>query len=276
MNTNQGDNSTLPLTQDIKHVYTLSLIITLLTAVASVAGLIYQNTLYPTAELREAFLANDVVTLFIGLPILLVSTWLSKRGKLLGLLLLPGALFFILYNYLVYSLAMPLSLTFIMYPALVMLSLYTLFFDLLHKIDGQDLKERLTGHVKERFGGSVLVGLGLLFLLRAAFILFNAFTSQSLITKTEFALNTTDFLASPIWIICGVLLWKHKEFGYITGLGMLFQGSMLFIGLIIFMLIQPLLTAASFPLVDIIVVALMGMICFVPFVLFMRGVQKVS
>jgi len=275
MKTNHKSHGFLPLKKDIGQLYSPALLITLLTAIASVAGLIYQSTIYPTTELRESFLTNDVITLFIGLPILLTSMRLSKRGKLVGLLLLPGALFFVLYNYLTYSLAMPPSLIFIIYPFLVMLSLYALF-DLLLKIDGIKLMHHLAGHISERFSGGVLVGLGLLFFLRAASILFSALTGQSAIPKTEFALNTTDFLTSPIWIICGVLLWKNKEFGYVTGLGMLFQGSMLFIGLIILMLIQPLLTAASFPLIDIVVVFLMGMVCFIPFVLFLRGAQKAS
>jgi len=275
MKTNHKSHGFLPLKKDIGQLYPPALLITLLTVIASVAGLIYQSTIYPTAELRESFLTNDVIILLIGLPILLISMWLSKRGKLVGLLLLPGALFFVLYNYLTYSLAMPPSLIFIIYPLLVMLSLYTLF-DLLRKIDGRKLKHHLAGHISERFSGGILIGLGLLFFLRAASILFSALTGQSAIPRTEFALNTTDFLTSPIWIICGVLLWKDKEFGYVTGLGMLFQGSMLFIGLIILMLVQPLLTAASFPLIDIVVVFLMGMVCFIPFVLFLRGAQKAS
>ena len=94
-----NENGSLPLKKEIGQLYTLALIIALLAVIASIAGLVSPNTIYPTAELRESFLANDVTTLFIGLPILLASMWLSRRGKLLGLLLLPGALFFILYNY---------------------------------------------------------------------------------------------------------------------------------------------------------------------------------
>jgi hypothetical protein len=58
----------------------------------------------------------------------------------------------------------------------------------------------------------------------------------------------------------------------VAGLGLLFQGSMLFIGLIIFLLLQPLLTSAPFSIVDVIVVLVMGLICFIPFGLFVRGV----
>ena len=73
-------------------------------------------------------------------------------------------------------------------------------------------------------------------------------------------------------VVGGVLLWRRKAFGYVVALGLLFQASMLFIGLIVFLLVQPFLTAAPFALVDIVVVSILGMICFVPFALFVRGV----
>jgi hypothetical protein len=59
-------------------------------------------------------------------------------------------------------------------------------------------------------------------------------------------------------------------------LGLLFQASMLFIGLIAFLLIQPVLTDAPFSLTDVLVVAVMGLVCFVPFGLFVRGVTASS
>jgi len=49
------------------------------------------------------------------------------------------------------------------------------------------------------------------------------------IAETELALHISDFLITPAWIIGGVLLWRRKEFGYVIGLGLLFQASMLFI-----------------------------------------------
>lgn len=47
---------------------------------------------------------------------------------------------------------------------------------------------------------------------------------------------------------------------------------MLFIGLIIFLLLQPFLTAAPFALVDVLVIFALGLICFIPFGLFVRDV----
>jgi hypothetical protein len=47
---------------------------------------------------------------------------------------------------------------------------------------------------------------------------------------------------------------------------------MLFIGLIMLLLLQPALTDAPFVLTDVITVSVMGLICFIPFGLFVRGV----
>jgi hypothetical protein len=58
----------------------------------------------------------------------------------------------------------------------------------------------------------------------------------------------------------------------VAGLGLLFQASMLFVGLIFLLLLQPFLTAAPFAPVDVIVVSILGLICFVPLGLFARGV----
>ncbi|MEN8118642.1 MAG: hypothetical protein ABFS16_16785 [Bacteroidota bacterium] len=251
--------------------YALSLVVAILMAAASVAGLLYQETLYPTDELVRAFLPNDVVVLLIGLPILLVSMWLTWRGRLIGLLFWPGALFFVLYNYIIYLFAMPFNVEYLLDLALVTLSLFSLI-GLLTCINGGLVRQRLTDAVPERLSGGILAGLGSLFFVRSISTMVNAHISQITITGTELALLSTDFLVAPAWIVGGILLWQRKQFGYVSGLGLLFQASMLFVGLIIVLVLQPFMTGAPFPLIDVIVVFVMGFICFVPFLLFIRGV----
>ena len=90
------------------------------------------------------------------------------------------------------------------------------------------------------------------------------------------ALNTADFLITPAWIIGGVLLWRRSPYGYVTSLGLLFQASMLLVALIAFLLLQPILTDAPFAPADVLVIATMGLVCFVPFVLVLRGVVSAS
>lgn len=49
---------------------------------------------------------------------------------------------------------------------------------------------------------------------------------------------------------------------------------MLFVGLLAVFLLQPWLTDAPFPLGDFAVVLAMGMVCFVPLGLYLRGVVR--
>ena len=264
---------TLPVRYDLKLGYLFSLLIAMLTAIASIASLLYPNDIYPTEELRQTFIANDIVNLFIGLPILLGSMWLARRGKLIGLLFWPGALFYGLYNYLVYLFGMPFNVMFPLYLAIVTLSIYTTI-GLVASIEGEVVKQRLNGRVPERFAGGVLIGFGILFMIRVIVVMANALASQTSIAGVELGLLVADFIVSGALMIGGALLWRRQALGYVGGTGLLFQASMLFIGLIAFLFLQPLLTEAPFLLTDVVVVFVMGLICFIPFAFFVRGVIK--
>jgi len=229
--------------------------------------------MYPSEELVLAFVPNDIVNLVIGLPILLVSMWLTTRKKLLGLLFWPGAIFYVLYNYLIYVLAMPINLEFLLNLIIITMSAYVLA-DLLAHIDRTSVRKQLSGKVPERLAGGVLTGLGVLFSLRVFIIFIGAIINKNPLTETEMALNISDFLISPASVIGGILLWRRKGFGYVSGLGLLFQQSMLFIGLISILILQPLIIDVSFAMNDLIVVFVMGLVCFIPFFLFARGVSS--
>jgi hypothetical protein len=271
MNTDRERGSRLPTRHNLKMAYALSFIIAIVMAAASLGGLVYGADLYPTDDLLQALVPTDIVNLVLGLPILLGSIWLARRGKLIGLLLWPGALLFVLYNYLAYVLVVPFNVAFLLDLALVTLSAYTLI-GLVASIDGESVQRRLAGAVPERVAGGIVAGLGLLFTLRAIGVLAGALASQTSMAETELAPNVADLLIAPAWVIGGVLLWRREAFGYVSGLGLLFSVSMLFIGLIVFLLVQPFLTAAPFALVDVVVVLILGLIGFVPFALFVRGV----
>ena len=268
---NQGHERSLPIRRSLTLAYVLSCLVAVLMATASIAGLVDAPSVYPRDELARTFVSNDVANLIIGLPSLLGAMWLARRGKLVGLLCWPGALFYVLYNYCVYVFAMPLNVAFLLHLSLVASSVYAII-AVVASIDGIAVRQRLTGAVPEKVSGAVLAGLGLLFFLQSIGAFCGPLISGTAIGATDRALHATDFLASPAWVIGGVLLWQRKELGYVVGLGLLFQASALFIGLIIFLLLQPLLTSAPFALIDVLVVFLLGLICFIPFVLFVRGV----
>jgi hypothetical protein len=267
---NSNHKNVLPIKRSLKPIYILSFIVAALVAVSSLAGILYQSKIYTSNELLTNFLSNDVVNLLIGLPIILGSMFLTMRKKLIGLLLWPGALFFVLYNYLIYVLAMPFNLAFLLDLVLVTFGLYTII-ALVASVDGESIKTKLSGKVHEKISGIILAGMGILFLFQAGGVMIVALANQTSITVMELALHVSDFLYSPALTIGGILLLRRKNFGYVSGLGLLFQLCMLFIGLIMFLIIQAVLMITPFPLVDVVVISIMGLIGFVPFALFVRG-----
>jgi len=240
-------------------------------AAVSIGGLLYPSTFYPTSDLLQSFLTNDLVTLFVGPLILLGSMWLTHRDKLVGLLCWPGALLYIIYNYIAYIFGTPFSLFTFAYLALVLLSTYNIL-DLLKSIDTKSVQERLSTGVPVRTAGLVLVVFGVLFTVRATGMIAEASRDQTVLPSSEIGVLIADILMSMLWIAGGVLLLRRRPLGYVSGLGLLFVASILFISLIMFLLLQPFLTDAPFVLVDVIVVFIMGLICFIPFGLLVRKV----
>lgn len=166
---------TLPLKRDLTLAYRTSLLIALLMVVVSAGGLAWGSTsLYGVDQDRAlgvsastagvlvpGFLIQDVFNLAIGLPILVGVLWLARRGSLIGLLLWPGALFYLVYTYVHYLVGAPFSALFLGYVAIVALSAYTTI-GLVASIDCDTARQRLAGAVRPRLVGGVLVGLALL------------------------------------------------------------------------------------------------------------------
>jgi hypothetical protein len=269
---NNSPSHSMPVTHDLAIDYLLSIIVAVLMGILSLVGVLLPAGIYPSEELILSFMVNDIVNLVIGMPFLLGSLWLTRSGRLVGLLLWPGALLYVLYNYIAYVVGIPFSLITAAYLVLVLLSGY-LIFDLLRKIDSQAVQEQLSGKVAEKICGWILVGFGVLFIFRAISMFAGGSINQGTLPITEIGILIADIAVSILWTAGGVLLLRGKPLGYTSGLGLLFGASMLFVGLILLLLLQPVFTGAPLGLVDILVVFVMGLVCFIPFGLFLRGIK---
>ena len=267
-------SANLPVVRGLTLAYASSLIIALLMAITSVAGLLSGPSLYPTEEMLLFNLPTDLFTLVVGLPILLGSMWLARRNKLLGLLCWPGALLYVLYIHIAYAISVPFNVLFLAYVALVALSAYTTI-GLVASIDAEAVRQRLAGFVPERLAGGILFGLAILFSLMSLAQIITALTSLTPDYLLAYPVWIADFaVVAPAWLIGGLLLWQRKALGYVAGAGLLLVGSMLFVGIIFVMAFPAVYTASPVDLTGIIFVLVMGLICFVPFALFVRGIVK--
>jgi hypothetical protein len=169
-------------------------------------------------QIAQAALAQDALSLVAGLPILLGSLWLARRGSLIGLLLWPGALFYVLYSYALYL----VSALFLPYLALVAVSAYTTI-GLVASVDGEAVRQRLAGVVPARTVGGILVGLALLTLAQdAGGAVVTALAGGAPVAPLAQHVWIVDLAVEvPAVLVGGVLLWRREALGYVAGAGLL-------------------------------------------------------
>jgi hypothetical protein len=196
--------------------YALSGLVAVSLAVSSVAGLLVgQRGLYGSDPATlPAFLGQDAISLVVGLPLLLGSLWLARRGSLRGLLLWMGALFYAAYSYTFYVLGAPFGPLFPAHVAIVAASLYALIC-LLVSIDAGAARARFSDRAPTRLIGGFLVAMALLFAQKwvAAIVATLAGgATPGMVERDVWALDLTVLL--PAMAAGGVLLWRRRPWGY--------------------------------------------------------------
>jgi len=279
-------STSLPVKRDLTLAYALSLVVALVMAGGSAAGFVLGSAgLYgvdPKLALGVApstagvlvpgFLAQDAINLVLGLPILLGSLWFARRGSLIGLLLWPGALFYVLYTYALYLIGAPFNTLFLPYVALVAVSAYTTI-GIVVSIDGEQVRRRLAGVVPARTVGGILVGLAFLTLAQdAGGAVVTALAGGAPIDPVAHRVWIVDLAVEvPAMLVGGVLLWRRETLGYVAGAGLLLQFGLTPTGLAAIMALQPFLTAEPFDAGTIVGLLIFSAVCFATLTFFVRG-----
>jgi hypothetical protein len=263
-----------------------SLFAGLLMGGASIAGLILgSSTLYGDVKtaigatpstaglLVPGLLGHDVFNLLVALPLLLATAWLAWRGSLLGVLLLPGVLVYVLYTYTIYVISAPFSVLFLAYVSLVALGGFTTI-GLVTAIDSTAIRRRLAGAIPARILGGLLVVLGLLTVAQdATGALVTALGNGDSATPLARPVWAADLaIEAPLMLIGGLMLWRRRTLGYIAGAGLLLQYGLTPLALATSMVLQGLLTAAEVNVATVTVLLAFVIVCFGPIALFARGV----
>lgn len=269
----QKSSTPLPIMGDLAIYLKMTWMIATIMLISAISSIFFKSAIYPTEELMRSFLANDIVNILIGIPVIIIPIRLIKSTKLIGLLLLPGALLFVLYNYLIYLLSLSFSFLYILYLLIFLLSGIVLY-KLLKDMDIMTIKGSISEVISNRWLSALLILFGMMFLFRAGIKIGNHFIGKAFLLNTEIALNIADIVFSLIWISCGIALLRRKPLGYVSSLGLLFQLCMLFVGLILVLIIQPIIMGELLPFVDLIVLAIMSLIVNVPFYILMKALRS--
>jgi hypothetical protein len=177
-------------------------------------GLYHYDTVSSVAQMQ----GNDLITLVVGLPLLVVSTWLALSGSLRGRLLLAGTLGFFLYTYMSMAMLTSYNALFLVYVALFTLSLYAFILSML-SFDLVDLPRHFSPCLPHGWIAGVLFAVGgFLLLAWLSRIISPLLQNQTpaLENTTTLVIQTMDLsLIVPLAILSGILLLRHSAWGYL-------------------------------------------------------------
>lgn len=214
-----------------KPAYMLSVVIAVLAVVASAGGLFVDNVYRDNALVTTAFRGNDVVTLFIAVPLLLVALWLSMRGSQRGRLVWLGLLMYMLYNYVFYLYGTAFNVLFLVYVALLTLSIYALIFGLAH-LDAQEIAQQFRARTPIRWISGFMLFfallLGGLWVAQSLRFVATGQVPQDVVqtghpTAVVYATDLT--LLMPALVLGAALLWQRRAWGYIVSSIMMIKAT---------------------------------------------------
>jgi len=145
-----------------KKIYIFSILIALFSALTSIGGLLLPGMYRDNLFVKTTWLGNDAVTLFIAVPILVAALVYSAKGSSTGELIWMGMLDYMLYNYAFYLFGAAFNVFFLMYAALLALSIIALIFGLTNlDVNGISQQFRKDAPVKWIGGYFIFVASGL-------------------------------------------------------------------------------------------------------------------
>jgi hypothetical protein len=263
-----------PVRSDLKPVQVNTFILVILVAGVSIAGMVYPHKIYPDTETSLAFIPTDLLNLVLGIPVILFSTFLTQKQRLIGLLFYPGALFYVTYIYTTYLLGLPPGILFIPYLALVALSILTIFM-LFYRMENRQIRERLKGHVPLKSAGYIILIIACLIVIYQVYSIIMSLMQDVQVDRVTIAQWIDDLaVGSPALLATGMWMIKRKDSGYLAGTGALLLLCILFIGLIPVMIVEGSISGTPVNFLDILIISVSSLICLVPFTLFVMGIVR--
>jgi hypothetical protein len=166
------------------------------------------------------FMAADIVTLVVAIPLLVISTLLYRRGSQKGGLLLSGTLAYFLYNYGSVAYGSMYNNLFLVYVAIFSASLFGLIV-VLTSFDVSMLPNRFSARLPRRGISLFLIVSGMILMLVWLVLsivpaLLQGTAPLEAAFYTTFTTAVIDIaIVAPALIVAGVLLRRHAPIGYL-------------------------------------------------------------
>ena len=227
-----------------KIVMVLSVFIIILSAIAAMIG-IFSNQIKEYADVTTSFgetiqlynkglyardsvstasqaIAQDVVTLVVAIPLLIISLYLVKKKSKKGLFLLTGTVGYFLYTYTSYAFLVVFNALYLVYVVLMILSFYS-FILCLMELNQFEIREMVSDSFPRKTLSVFFFAVGIMlmgmWLGRIVPALMDGSAPVGLEHYSTLGIQTLDLgWVVPASIVTAYLLRKENKWGYLLAI----------------------------------------------------------
>lgn len=234
---------------------------------------IYSNDSYDAAL---QVIAQDLISVFIGLPLLIIGLALYKKGNFKGFLIITGTIGYILYTYLSYSFGLFYNNFFLLYVLLMSLSLFLIVM-LLRSVDLDKIPACFRTKTPVKFFGILLILLSSLFLIvwmaRIVPSFIGDYSGLHQQHYSTLSIQVIDLgIEIPLGFLAGTLILMRKPMGYLLTSVMLFKYFTLFLTIMNMVLVQHL-GGVQQNLSESIIFIVLGLLLIISFIVLLLNIK---
>lgn len=235
---------------------------------------IISDSVYANAGEQLSYCSTDFANIVFGVPYLITGAWLLHRKNNRWILVVPGALVYVVYVYIPYVLALRVNKLFLLYILLIVSSLYLLAIVLATR-DYQSIERNYAGNCPLRMMIVVLFLLGVFVAIRQSALAIIAVVEGMSVELVDRVMWFDDLvLGCPALLLGAYFLYKRKGIGYVIGPGMLLCYAILSLGLMPYFYLESRYTGSPIQWEGVGIIMVMAIVCLVPLIRYLKCLAK--
>jgi hypothetical protein len=194
-----------------------------LMGIAALSGVLVPALYKDNLLVKSGWIGNDLVTLFLVLPVLVLSISLLRRGSLKGLLVWGGVALYALYCYAFYLFGAAFNSLFLVYVAILIAASFGLI-QLLTLPEIKKIISTVALPQKTRYLAGLMIFISLslgAYWIAMTVQYFWTGNPPALVTAVDHPTNVTGaldlWMVVSVGLLAGFWLWQQKPWGYVVG-----------------------------------------------------------
>ena len=208
--------------KQLKMITILSVLLALSLSAASISGAFIPRTyVRETASMAAQGAGQDLVDLFLVVPLLLLSLIFVRKNSRAAYLIFGGTVFYIMYSFIIYSFGVHFNFLFLLYCIILGLSLY-IFILLVVDVSGLDVENWFSPKSPSRFLSFYLIFVAAMFYIIWLKELVPAIINNTIpqaVADYNLLVNPVHVIdiafALPGLVVAALLLIRKQRLGYI-------------------------------------------------------------